>query len=104
MDVYCSADSVSADEWERVIAVNLTAPVFLMQAVLPGMKEQRGGAIVNVGSYASVSGAAAGVAYTASKAGLLGATRNVGWRFHLWGVRCNAVLPGGECLFGFLGC
>jgi NAD(P)-dependent dehydrogenase (short-subunit alcohol dehydrogenase family) len=60
------------------------------------MKEHRSGAIVNVGSYASTSGAAAGIAYTASKHGLAGATKNVAWRFHSDGIRCNAVLPGGK--------
>jgi NAD(P)-dependent dehydrogenase (short-subunit alcohol dehydrogenase family) len=38
-----------------------------------------------------------GVAYTASKHGLVGATKNVAWRFHKEGIRCNAVLPGGKC-------
>lgn len=96
MDTFASADTVKEENWARVIAVNLTAPVLLMQAVLPSMIEAKGGAIVNVGSYASISGASAGIAYTASKHGLAGATKNVAWRFHDQGIRCNAVLPGGE--------
>jgi NAD(P)-dependent dehydrogenase (short-subunit alcohol dehydrogenase family) len=69
------------------------------------MKEHGSGAIVNVGSYSSSSGAAAGIAYTASKHGLAGATKNVAWRFHGEGIRCNAVLPGGElsCDMGLRG-
>lgn len=96
MDAFGSADTVTDSDWAKVIAVNLTVPVQLMQAVLPSMKEHKAGAIVNVGSYASQSGATAGVAYTASKHGLAGATKNVAWRFHAEGIRCNAVLPGGE--------
>ena len=96
MDNFGSADTVKDAEWERVMTINLTVPVRLMAAVLPGMKEQKSGAIVNVGSYASVSGAVAGVAYTASKHGLAGATKNVAWRFRKEGIRCNAVLPGGK--------
>jgi NAD(P)-dependent dehydrogenase (short-subunit alcohol dehydrogenase family) len=66
MDNNASADSVSDDMWDRCIAINLTAPVKLMREVLVVMKEQKSGSIVNVGSKASVTGAAAGVAYTAS--------------------------------------
>jgi NAD(P)-dependent dehydrogenase (short-subunit alcohol dehydrogenase family) len=95
MDSFGSADTVKDSEWERVITINLTVPVRMMAAVLPSMKERKSGAIVNVGSYASISGAVAGVAYTASKHGLAGATKNVAWRFRKDGIRCNAVLPGG---------
>ena len=96
MDAFSSADTVKESEWERVLNINLTVPVRLMAAVLPSMKEHGGGAIVNVASRAAVSGAVAGVAYTASKHGLVGATKNVAWRFHGEGIRCNAVLPGGK--------
>ncbi|KAH7073466.1 hypothetical protein FB567DRAFT_439645 [Paraphoma chrysanthemicola] len=94
-DGWSSADSIHEDEWERVMAINLTAPIRLMKAVLPFMKDQKSGSIVNVASKAGVSGASAGIAYTASKHGLVGATKNVAWRFHQEGIRCNAVLPGG---------
>lgn len=67
----------------------------MMKAVLPLMKAEGKGVIINVGGKASTSGGAAGIAYTASKAGLLGATKNVAWRFRELGIRCNAVLPGG---------
>ena len=97
MDNFSSADTVTDLDWDRVMMVNLTVPVRMMKAVLEPMKEQKSGAIVNVGSYASHSGATAGVAYTASKHGLVGATKNVAWRFHKEGIRCNAVLPGGKC-------
>lgn len=96
MDAFGSVDTVKESEWERVLSINLTVPVRLMAAVLPSMKEHKGGAIVNVASRAALSGAVAGVAYTASKHGLVGATKNVAWRFHNEGIRCNAVLPGGK--------
>lgn len=122
VDGWSSADTFHEDEWERVMAINLTVPLKLMKAVLPAMKERKGGAIVNVASKAGMSGASAGIAYTASKHGLVsvfpfaygwewewawgegemlmmerqvGATKNVAWRFHNDGIRCNAVLPGG---------
>jgi NAD(P)-dependent dehydrogenase (short-subunit alcohol dehydrogenase family) len=70
-DGWSSADTIQDSEWERVMAVNLTVPVRLMTAVLPSMKEHKRGAIVNVASKAGASGAAAGIAYTASKHGLV---------------------------------
>jgi NAD(P)-dependent dehydrogenase (short-subunit alcohol dehydrogenase family) len=71
MDAHGSADTLNDDEWERVMAVNLTVPVKLMREVLGSMKERKKGAIVNVCSKASISGAVAGLAYTASKHGLV---------------------------------
>ncbi|KAK4167611.1 hypothetical protein QBC43DRAFT_311088 [Cladorrhinum sp. PSN259] len=94
MDNFSSADAVSDQMWQKVMAVNLTVPVMMMRSVLPHMKEHKDGVIVNVASTAGTSGAVAGVAYTASKHGLLGATKNVAWRFRNEGIRCNAVLPG----------
>lgn len=94
MDNFSSADGVSDGVWDKVIAVNLTVPVRMMRGVLPFMKAKRDGVIVNVASTAATSGAVAGVAYTSSKHGLIGATKNVAWRFRNDGIRCNAVLPG----------
>ncbi|KAF7679133.1 hypothetical protein GT037_002881 [Alternaria burnsii] len=50
MDAFSSADTVRDSEWERVLTVNLTVPVRMMTAVLPSMKNQQSGSIVNVGS------------------------------------------------------
>jgi NAD(P)-dependent dehydrogenase (short-subunit alcohol dehydrogenase family) len=70
-DGWSSADTLQDKEWERVMAVNLTVPIRLMRAVLPTMKEQKSGSIVNVASKAGLSGASSGIAYTASKHGLV---------------------------------
>jgi NAD(P)-dependent dehydrogenase (short-subunit alcohol dehydrogenase family) len=71
-DGWSSADTIHEDEWERVMSINLTVPIRMMKAVLPAMKSQKeGGSIVNVASKAGVSGASAGIAYTASKHGLV---------------------------------
>lgn len=103
LDNFASADTVTDALWDHVLAVNLTVPVRMMRAVLAPMKAQaantttgngQGGVIINVASTAGLSGAVAGIAYTASKHGLIGATKNVAWRFRNEGIRCNAVLPG----------
>ncbi|EMD88499.1 hypothetical protein COCC4DRAFT_155369 [Bipolaris maydis ATCC 48331] len=94
MDAFSSADTVTESEWHRVLSINLTACMYLTKAVLPHMLPYTSGAIVNVGSRASLGGGAAGIAYTASKHGLIGLTKNIAWRFHKQGIRCNAVCPG----------
>ena len=77
MDLNHSADTLEDEMWDRVIAVNLTAPVKLMREVLAVMKAQGSGSIANVCSKAGLSGASAGVAYTASKHGLVCLSRNL---------------------------
>jgi len=71
MDTNNSVDTLEDQAWDRTIAVNLTAPVRLMREVVPVMIKNGGGSIVNVASKAGMSGAVAGVAYTASKHGLV---------------------------------
>jgi NAD(P)-dependent dehydrogenase (short-subunit alcohol dehydrogenase family) len=66
MDHHGSVDTVTDSDWERCMAVNVTAPVKLMREVIPIMRAQKQGAIINMSSRAGLSGAAAGVAYTAS--------------------------------------
>ncbi|KAF7921837.1 hypothetical protein BELL_0268g00050 [Botrytis elliptica] len=95
MDSFASADKVTDNDWDRVIAINLTAPTKLIRAVLPFMRAKKNGVIINLCSKAALSGAASGVAYTASKHGLLGVTKNTAFRFRDEGIRCNAICPGG---------
>lgn len=70
-DGWSSADTIQEEEWERVMSINLTVPIRMMKAVLPAMKEQKAGSIINVASRAATSGAVSGIAYTASKHGLV---------------------------------
>lgn len=98
MDAFEAADTFTDKQWERVIGINLTVPSRLIRAVLPIMKGKKTGSIINVASRAAVSGASAGIAYTAAKHGLLGVTKHTAWRFRNEGIRCNAVLPGGLLL------
>jgi NAD(P)-dependent dehydrogenase (short-subunit alcohol dehydrogenase family) len=83
------------EDWDRVIAVNLTGAFNGIQAVLPHMRKRGGGAIVNVASIAGQRISFGGTAnYTASKAGLLGLTRHAAYELAPDGIRVNAVCPG----------
>jgi len=86
---------ISVDEWERILRVNLTGPFLCIKTVIPLMKENDYGRIVNISSSAGRSvSTLGGVHYTASKAGLLGLTRAVAKEVALFGITVNAVCPG----------
>ena len=87
--------ALSAEEWREALEVNLTAPFLLTKAVLPAMKTQRYGRIVNVSSSAGrMVSTLGGAHYTASKAGLLGLTRAAAKELGQYGITVNAVCPG----------
>lgn len=81
-------------DWDKTLAVNLSAPFFLSQAAIPHLLEQDG-AIVNVSSSATHIGEAYAAAYCASKAGLTHLTRAMAMEYMHKPIRINAVAPGG---------
>lgn len=88
-------EQITAEEWRRALEVNLTAPFLLIQAVLPAMKAQGYGRIVNISSTAGRTvSTLGGTHYTASKTGLLGLTRAAAKELGRFGITVNAVCPG----------
>ncbi len=86
---------ISPAEWRETLEVNLTAPFLLIQAVLPAMKQQAYGRVVNISSSAGRTVSTLGGShYTASKAGLLGLTRAAATELGRFGITVNAVCPG----------
>lgn len=86
---------LTAQEWREALEVNLTAPFLLTKAVLPAMKSQRYGRIINISSSAGrMVSTLGGAHYTASKAGLLGLTRAAAKELGTFGITVNAVCPG----------
>lgn len=87
--------TISLEEWNSILQVNLTGPFLSTKAVLPFMKKNGYGRIVNVSSSAGRSVSTLGGAhYTASKAGLLGFTRAAAKEVASIGITVNAVCPG----------
>ena len=82
------------DEWDAVIATNLTGVFLCTQAVLKPMLKQRSGRIVNVTSVVGLAGNAGQANYAASKAGVVGFTKSIAREVASRGITVNAVAPG----------
>ncbi len=94
--IYSDGDLLTneLDIWRRTLDVNLVGTVALMRAVLPGMLERGGGALVLTSSDAGVIGEPERPAYAASKAGINSLCRHVASKWGREGIRCNVVSPG----------
>lgn len=94
MDEMMPVTEASDELWDRVIGVNLTGPFYSCRKAINQMLKQDGGSIINIGSIGGLQGSRAGVAYTASKFGLTGLTKNIGFMYADKGIRCNVICPG----------
>mgnify|MGYP006199906339 FL=1 len=85
---------VSAEDWNKLFAVNVTAPFFMTQAAMPHLVESKGN-VVNVASTAAFIGQSYTAPYAATKAALLSLTKSLAMEFIKSPVRINAIAPGG---------
>ena len=82
------------EDWTAVLLVNIQGTVRCCEAFVPGMKEQRRGKIINVGSMAGHAGRRIGGAYATSKAAILRYTKGLAMEVAPFGINVNAVCPG----------
>jgi 3-oxoacyl-[acyl-carrier protein] reductase len=88
-------DTVSSEEFDEIHDVNLFAPFAYVQLVAGGMRDRRWGRIINIASISAQTGGVSGsVAYSSSKAGLIGMTRTLARDLGPFGVTANAIAPG----------
>ncbi len=85
---------VSAQEWQKMVNINLSAAFYLCQCAVPYMIKKQKGAIVNISSMWGISGASCEVAYSATKAGIIGMTKALARELGPSGIRVNCVAPG----------
>ena len=95
VDHTVAVDGMSVAQWDQVIGVNLRGPFLCSKAVLPAMKRQRRGHIVNVASTAAKRAWAQAAAYHASKWGLIGFTRGLGVEGRPYNIKASVIVPGG---------
>jgi meso-butanediol dehydrogenase/(S,S)-butanediol dehydrogenase/diacetyl reductase len=87
-------EQMQLDDWNRMLAVNLTAPAFLSRALLPALRAAVGASIINIGSIEGLAANPLHAAYCASKGGLHALTKAMAVDLGKDGIRVNAIAPG----------
>ena len=92
--IYSPIDGIEYKALEHIMRVNLEAPLFLISKAVPYMKKQGWGRIINIGSISGVMGEANASLYSASKSGLIGATKALALELAEFGITVNTINPG----------
>jgi NAD(P)-dependent dehydrogenase (short-subunit alcohol dehydrogenase family) len=89
-----SLEESDEDEWDKVLALNLKGAFLICKAVVPHMKRQRYGKIINISSMGAVRPTVSVMAYHAAKAGILGLTLNLAFELAPFNIYANCIVPG----------
>ena len=92
-DHHTTAEKCSDEFWNAMIALNQSSVFYLCREVLPYMRKQQRGSIINLSAIAGVYGNA-GVSYSAAKAAVVAITKNIALQYTGTNIRCNAIAPG----------
>ncbi len=85
---------VDLDDWNKILATNLNAPFLLMREVIPHMKDNGGGSVINIASLGGVRCLSGRVGYSTTKAALIMLTKQAATDYGKYNIRFNAVCPG----------
>ena len=92
--IYSDVENTLYEKMTELIAVNLTAPMYLISKAVPYMKTNKWGRIVNIGSISGVMGEAGASLYSASKSGLIGGAKALALELAEYGITVNTINPG----------
>jgi len=87
-------DTIDPAEWDRMMTVNLKGLFYCTRAVLPAMRQQKAGKIINISSGTALNGSAGRIHYVTSKAGVIGFTRTLAREVGEDNINVNAIAPG----------
>lgn len=92
--IYSPIEGIELNEIEHITRVNLEAPMYLISRAVPYMKKQKWGRIINIGSISGVLGEANASLYSATKSGLIGASKALALELAEYGITVNTINPG----------
>lgn len=92
--IYSPIENIEKNALSHIVKTNLEAPLYLISKAIPHMKENKWGRIINIGSISGVMGEANASLYSATKAGLIGATKALGLELAEYGITVNTINPG----------
>lgn len=87
-------EDISYEDWDDCIRINLSGMFYMVKQVIPVMKKQQSGCIINISTSSVKTGLPNRLPYVASKAGVLGMTYNMARELGPYNIRCNSILPG----------
>lgn len=90
----CPIESLPPERWHAILAVNLSAAFFAMQAAVPGMRQRGWGRVVNIASVHGLVASVNNAAYLAAKHGLVGLSKGVAMETAAQGITVNCICPG----------
>lgn len=94
LDSYKSPVSITDEIWNNMFEVNVDSVMRATRKVLPLMREQKSGVILNTASVGGIRGMRGGLAYVATKHAVVGMTKHIGYAYAQEGIRCVAIAPG----------